>query len=75
MTALLQTDCPKLHLIARGKVRDIYAIPDHDDVLLFVATDRVSAFDVVMKNAGLPLAAKMLARTSASRAFRAKDNF
>ncbi|KAI9730432.1 MAG: Bifunctional purine biosynthetic protein ade1 [Cirrosporium novae-zelandiae] len=37
--------------IAQGKVRDIYAI-DHD-ILLFVATDRVSAYDVVLKN-GIP---------------------
>lgn len=49
-TALLETHCPSLKLLAKGKVRDIYAIPDVDDALLFVATDRVSAFDVVMKN-------------------------
>jgi phosphoribosylaminoimidazole-succinocarboxamide synthase len=35
-----------LSLIRRGKVRDVYAIDD--DTLLLVATDRVSAFDVVM---------------------------
>ena len=45
---LLQTECPALTLIARGKVRDIYRVDD--DTLLFVATDRLSAFDVVMKN-------------------------
>lgn len=63
---LLQTDCPDLSLIARGKasqsfesahaglqVRDIYSLPDRDDALLFVATDRVSAFDVIMKNVSL----------------------
>lgn len=48
--ALLETSCPDLQLLARGKVRDIYSIPEHEDVLLFVATDRVSAFDVIMKN-------------------------
>lgn len=36
-------------LIATGKVREIYSTAD-PDTLLFVATDRVSAFDVVMKN-------------------------
>lgn len=50
MSALTQTDCPALTLLARGKVRDIYSIAGHDDVLLFVATDRVSAFDAIMKN-------------------------
>lgn len=49
-TALLNTDCPTLKLIARGKVRDIYEVPGHAEALLFVATDRVSAFDVIMKN-------------------------
>ena len=36
-----------LPLVARGKVRDIYAVGD--DRLLLVASDRLSAFDVVMK--------------------------
>ena len=62
--ALLRTDCPDLRLITRGKVtrrlcaavadcapvRDIYEVPGRDDALLFVATDRVSAFDVLMTN-------------------------
>jgi phosphoribosylaminoimidazole-succinocarboxamide synthase len=43
--ALLQTDFPGLNLKGRGKVRDIY---DLGDALLIVATDRLSAFDVVM---------------------------
>ena len=42
------TDFPGLHLIHRGKVRDMYAIPGHDDKLLMVASDRISAYDVVM---------------------------
>ena len=37
-------DLPLLH---RGKVRDTYELP-HDDLLLMVATDRISAFDVVL---------------------------
>jgi phosphoribosylaminoimidazole-succinocarboxamide synthase len=40
-----RTDLP-LPLVARGKVRDIYAVGD--DRLLIVATDRISAFDVVL---------------------------
>jgi phosphoribosylaminoimidazole-succinocarboxamide synthase len=50
-TALLQSDCPGLRLLARGKVRDVYEVDAEH--LLFVATDRISAFDVVMKN-GIP---------------------
>ncbi|KAI9099927.1 hypothetical protein DFS34DRAFT_648870 [Phlyctochytrium arcticum] len=46
--ALTTTDCPDLKLIARGKVRDLYEVDEKS--LLFVATDRISAFDVVMKN-------------------------
>lgn len=46
---------PKLKLLAKGKVRDIYALPDaqDEDKLLFVATDRISAFDVIMENVSL----------------------
>ena len=43
--ALIQTDIPGLKLKARGKVRDIY---DVGDLLLFVATDRISTFDIVL---------------------------
>ncbi|MFC1824098.1 phosphoribosylaminoimidazolesuccinocarboxamide synthase [Thermodesulfobacteriota bacterium] len=43
--ALLKTDFEGLKLIRRGKVRDIY---DIDEKLLIVASDRISAFDVVM---------------------------
>lgn len=52
--ALLETICPTLKLIARGKVRDIYEVENHPEALLFVATDRVSAFDVIMKNVSIP---------------------
>ena len=43
--AIGQTELP-LPLVARGKVRDVYAVGD--DRLLIVATDRISAFDVVL---------------------------
>lgn len=47
--ALTQTDLQgALPLIAKGKVRDIYQLTD--DSLLFVATDRISAYDVVLSN-------------------------
>ena len=46
MTAIFETNIPNLELIGRGKVRDIYAAGDEH--LLIVATDRLSAFDVVL---------------------------
>ncbi len=46
--AVMTTDFPGLNLVHRGKVRDMYAIDGHDDLLLMVATDRISAYDVVM---------------------------
>ncbi|MCP5051832.1 MAG: phosphoribosylaminoimidazolesuccinocarboxamide synthase [bacterium] len=45
--AVFETDLPELKLLQRGKVRDIY---DLDEAILMVATDRLSAFDVVMPN-------------------------
>lgn len=48
---LLETHCPELPLLARGKVRDVYEVDE--DHLLFVATDRISAFDVILSN-GIP---------------------
>lgn len=48
MTLLTHSDLP-LPLVGRGKVRDIYAVGE--DRLLLIATDRVSAFDVVMAEA------------------------
>ncbi len=44
--ALFESSIPSLPLIGRGKVRDIYSVDD--DHLLIVATDRLSAFDVVL---------------------------
>lgn len=45
--AVFETDFSGLELIKRGKVRDIY---DLDDKILMIATDRISAYDVVMPN-------------------------
>ena len=62
MTAapLLGTDLPgKVH---EGKVRELYDLPD--DGLLMVATDRISAYDVVMPN-GIPHKGEVLTRLSA----------
>lgn len=50
-TPVITTDFPALNLKHRGKVRDMYSIPGHDDKLLMVATDRISAYDVVMGDA------------------------
>jgi phosphoribosylaminoimidazole-succinocarboxamide synthase len=46
--AAIRTDLPELTLLHRGKVRDMYEIPGHEDKLLMIATDRISAYDVVM---------------------------
>ncbi|CAB4374469.1 unnamed protein product [Rhizophagus irregularis] len=59
--ALLKSSCPDLELITCGKVRDLYRIDDN--TLLFVATDRISAFDVIMKN-GVPGKGKLLTQMS-----------
>jgi len=59
--ALVRSECPDLKLITRGKVRDLYEIDAEH--LLFVATDRISAFDVVMAN-GIPGKGKILAQLS-----------
>ena len=61
MTALLTTDIPLLSLINRGKVRDVYSVDASR--LLFVATDRISAFDVVMPN-GIPDKGRVLTQIS-----------
>lgn len=60
-TALLTTDIPDLSLINRGKVRDVYSVDDSR--LLFIATDRISAFDVVMPN-GIPDKGRVLTQIS-----------
>jgi phosphoribosylaminoimidazole-succinocarboxamide synthase len=53
----------KLPLCASGKVRDIYNIPGHDDKLLFVTTDRISAYDVIM-NEGIPGKGRVLTQVA-----------
>jgi len=58
---LLQADFPDLQLYASGKVRDIYkADANH---LLFVATDRISAFDYVLAT-GIPQKGRVLTQLS-----------
>jgi len=60
-TSLFQSDLPHLELIYRGKVRDVYAIDaDH---MLIVASDRLSAFDVIMP-APIPGKGEVLTRVS-----------
>ena len=60
-TALLSTDLGSLPLTARGKVRDIYSLGDRE--LLFVATDRISAFDHVLAT-GIPDKGRILTQIS-----------
>ncbi len=57
---LLKTDFPTLQLHARGKVRDLYAVAEW---LLFVATDRISAFDHVL-GSGIPDKGRILTQLS-----------
>ncbi len=60
-TAVLETNIPILPLVRRGKVRDIYALDE--DRLLIVATDRISAFDVVLPT-GIPRKGEVLTQLS-----------
>jgi phosphoribosylaminoimidazole-succinocarboxamide synthase len=57
---LLETNFPELTLHARGKVRDLYSLNGH---LLFVATDRISAFDYVLAT-GIPEKGRVLTQLS-----------
>ncbi len=57
---LLETNFSDIRLLKRGKVRDIY---DLDDLLLLIATDRISAFDVVLPN-GIPEKGRVLTQIS-----------
>jgi len=59
-TPVIKTDFKDLNLIHRGKVRDLYEV---DDKLLMVATDRISAFDVVMDDP-VPNKGKVLTKLS-----------
>lgn len=58
---LLRTDFPDLHLHASGKVRDVYRADS--ERLLFVATDRISAFDYVLAS-GIPNKGRVLTQLS-----------
>lgn len=60
-TGLMRSDFPGLTLAGRGKVRDIYNLDSH---LLIVATDRISAFDMIMPNP-VPGKGEILTRMSA----------
>ncbi|MGA7423946.1 MAG: phosphoribosylaminoimidazolesuccinocarboxamide synthase [Candidatus Sulfotelmatobacter sp.] len=58
---VLQTDFPDLKLHASGKVRDVYQLDN--ERLLFVATDRISAFDYVLAT-GIPQKGRVLTQIS-----------
>jgi phosphoribosylaminoimidazole-succinocarboxamide synthase len=58
---ILKTDFQDISLVKRGKVRDIYDLGEH---LLLVATDRISAFDVILPS-GIPGKGRVLTRISA----------
>jgi phosphoribosylaminoimidazole-succinocarboxamide synthase len=59
--ALMKTDLPGIKLHGRGKVRDIYDVGEH---LLIIATDRLSAFDVVLPTP-IPNKGRVLTQMSA----------
>jgi phosphoribosylaminoimidazole-succinocarboxamide synthase len=61
LDAVVQTDFPELELYASGKVRDVYRLDDEH--LLFVATDRISAFDYVLAT-GIPQKGRVLTQMS-----------
>lgn len=60
-SVLLQSDYPELELHASGKVRDVYLLDSEH--LLFVATDRISAFDYVLAT-GIPHKGRVLTQIS-----------
>jgi phosphoribosylaminoimidazole-succinocarboxamide synthase len=65
-TTLLQSDLPGLDLVHRGKVRDLFDLGDAapgQPCLLMVATDRLSAFDVVLPDP-IPGKGEMLCQLS-----------
>lgn len=69
MDIVLRTDMPEAGEPRRGKVRDVYDLGEN---LLLVATDRVSAFDVVLPN-GIPGKGRVLTAISLYWFSRAKD--
>jgi len=60
-SVLLQTDFPDLTLHSSGKVRDIYELGS--DQLLFIASDRISAFDYILAT-GIPHKGRVLTQIS-----------
>ncbi len=60
-SVLLNTDFPDVPIHASGKVRDVYRVGDEQ--LLFVATDRISAFDYVLAT-GIPHKGRVLSQMS-----------
>jgi phosphoribosylaminoimidazole-succinocarboxamide synthase len=60
LPTLIATEFEDLQLFARGKVRDLYAV---GDLLLMVATDRISAFDYVLAT-GIPGKGRVLTQIS-----------
>jgi phosphoribosylaminoimidazole-succinocarboxamide synthase len=64
-SVITHTELPGIELIARGKVRDVYSIADKmlGDPLLFIATDRISAFDCVLPQ-GIPDKGRVLTQMS-----------
>jgi len=62
MAVLTNSNLPNLVLVSKGKVRDIYSTSSTDH-LLFVATDRISAYDVILQN-GIPGKGKVLTAIS-----------
>ena len=59
-SVLLESNLPGVELVARGKVRDVYQAGEH---ILFIASDRISAFDVVLPN-GIPRKGEVLTKLS-----------
>jgi phosphoribosylaminoimidazole-succinocarboxamide synthase len=60
-TTLHTAELPELSLLHRGTVRDVFSLPDNE--ILIVATDRLSAFDVVLPDP-IPGKGEMLTRMS-----------
>jgi phosphoribosylaminoimidazole-succinocarboxamide synthase len=58
--ALLELDIPELTKVKSGKVREVFDLGEH---FLFVASDRISAFDVIMPN-GIPRKGEVLTQIS-----------
>jgi len=58
METIFKSELPELKLVHHGKVREVFEL---DDILLFVASDRISAFDVIM-DTPIPNKGKILSK-------------